>query len=94
MNRNSPDHSAALQPPPPLLPIEVPPILQCQSHHAGSPATAQNCFQNLSRPSLLPPPENLGRYFESLWPVMRRRRLLCAVASMLPTFSSQSSRRG
>lgn len=44
-----------------------------QSHHAGSPTTAQNCFQNFSRPSLLPPPENLGRYFESLWPVMRRR---------------------
>lgn len=90
MNRNSPDHSAALQPPPPpFLPKSR---HSSQSHHAGSPATAQNGFQNLSRPSVLPrPPEPWPHtyYFEPLWPVMRRRRLLCAVASMLPTFLSQ-----
>lgn len=89
MNRNSPDHSAALQPPPPLSP-QVPPLLPVPPRWEPGHGTEwlPKPFQAFCAAA---PPPNLGRRhtISSLWPVMRRRRLLCAVASMLPTFLSQ-----
>lgn len=94
MNRNSPDHSAALQPPPPFLPIEAPSLL------CPSPTTlgARPRHRTASKPfpGLLccRPRRILVAISSRSGQSCAADRLLCAVASMLPTFSSQSSRRG